>query len=140
MLLRWCLDEKMVGRFHGVPLLSAECSRPPGKMGKLLLEGDSEKPPYVRRFREPFEDPGIPFGAMVEYYPSCARDQSRFHRFGKTVLPGIFLGYALTAGEFGKEMFWWQTLKNRRTWTPWKSILVESKQKKYRRHKGERIS
>ena len=106
---------------------------------KLLLEGDSEKPPFVRRFREPFEDPGIPFGAMVECHPSCARDQSRFNQVGRTVLPGRFLGYALT-GEVGKEMFWSQTLKSRRPWTSWTSVLVESKQKKYRRHKGEKIS
>ena len=37
-------------------------------------------------------------GAMVEYYPISARDQARLHQFGKKVLPGIFLGYALIAG------------------------------------------
>ena len=28
-----------------------------------------------------------------------AKDQSRIHQFGKKVLPGLFLGYALRAGE-----------------------------------------
>ena len=33
----------------------------------------------------------IPFGAMVEYHPISARHQSKFHQFGKKVLPGIIL-------------------------------------------------
>jgi len=44
----------------------------------------------------------ILFGAMVEYYPISSRDQSRLHQFGKQVLPGIFLGYALIAGGIWK--------------------------------------
>ena len=31
-----------------------------------------------------------------------AKDQSRIHQFGKKVLPGLFLGYALDAGEIWK--------------------------------------
>ena len=34
------------------------------------------------------------------------KDQSRIHQFGKKVLPGLFLGYALYAGEFGKVTYW----------------------------------
>ena len=34
---------------------------------------------------------------MVEYHPVTAKDQSRIHQFGKKVLPGLFLGYALYA-------------------------------------------
>ena len=45
-----------------------------------------------------FEGPIIPFGSLVEYYPISAKDQSRIHHFGKKVLPGLFLGYALYAG------------------------------------------
>ena len=44
----------------------------------------------------------IPFGAMVEYHPVSAKDQSRLHQFGAKVLPGIFLGYALYAGGIWK--------------------------------------
>ena len=36
---------------------------------------------------------------MVEYQPISTRDSSRFHQFGKKILPGIFLGYELIAGE-----------------------------------------
>ena len=59
----------------------------------LLSDG---KRPYERR---PFNGPVIPFGAMFEYHPISAKDQSRLHQFGAKVLPGIFLGYALYAGE-----------------------------------------
>ena len=44
----------------------------------------------------------IPFGSLVEYHPITAKDQSRIHQFGKKVLPGLFLGYALYAGRIGK--------------------------------------
>ena len=56
------------------------------------------KTPYERRFGKPYEGPIIPFGSLVEYYPISAKDQSRIHQFGKKVLPGLFLGYALYAG------------------------------------------
>ena len=39
---------------------------------------------------------------MVEYHPKTAKDQSRIHQFGKKVLPGLFLGYALYAGGIWK--------------------------------------
>ena len=55
------------------------------------------KTPYERRFGKPFKGPIIPFGSLVEYHPITAKDQSRIHQFGKKVLPGLFLGYALYA-------------------------------------------
>ena len=39
---------------------------------------------------------------MVEYHPITAKDQSRIHQFGKKVLPGLFLGYALYAVRIWK--------------------------------------
>ena len=39
---------------------------------------------------------------LVEYHPFTAKDQSRIHQFGKKVLPGLFLGYALYAGGIWK--------------------------------------
>ena len=44
----------------------------------------------------------IPFGSLVEYHPITAKDQSRIHQFGKKVLPGLLLGYALYAGGIWK--------------------------------------
>ena len=46
----------------------------------------------------PFNGPVIPFGAMFEYHPISAKDQSRLHQFGPKVLPGMVLGYVLYAG------------------------------------------
>ena len=65
----------------------------------LLSDG---KTPYERRFGQSFEGPIIPFGSLVEYYPISVKDQSRIHQFGKKVLPGLFLGYALFAGGIWK--------------------------------------
>ena len=65
----------------------------------LLSDG---KTPFERRFGETFRGPIIPFGSLVEYYPISAKDQSRIHQFGKKVLPGLFLGYALYAGRIWK--------------------------------------
>ena len=60
------------------------------------------EPLYERRFAEPFRGPIITFGSLVEYYPISAKDRSRIHQFGKKVLPGLFLGYALYAGRIWK--------------------------------------
>ena len=65
----------------------------------LLSDG---KTPYERRFGQPFKGPIIPFGSLVEYHPITAKDHSIIHQFGKKVLPGLFLGYALYAGRIWK--------------------------------------
>ena len=65
----------------------------------LLSDG---KTPNERRFGQPFKGPIIPFGSLVEYHPITAKGQSRIHQFGKKVLPGLFLGYALYAGGIWK--------------------------------------
>ena len=65
----------------------------------LLSDG---KTPNERRFGEPLKGQIIPFGSLVEYRPITAKDQSRIHQFGKKVLPGLFLGYALYGGRIWK--------------------------------------
>ena len=65
----------------------------------LLSDG---KTPYERRFGKPFGGPIIPFGSFVEYHSFTAKDQSRIHQFGRNVLPGLFLRYALYAGGIWK--------------------------------------
>ena len=65
----------------------------------LLSDG---KTLYERRFGQPFKGPIIPFGSLVECHPISAKDQSRIHQFGKKVLPGLLLGYALYAGRIWK--------------------------------------
>ena len=74
---------------------SMECCTYLRNVTDLLSDG---KTPYERRFGQPFKGPIVPFGSLVEYHPITAKDQSRIHHFGKKVLPGLFLGYALYAG------------------------------------------
>ena len=78
---------------------SMECYTYLRNIQDLLSDG---KTPYERRFGEPFKGPIIPFGSLVEYHPISANDQSRIHQFGKKVLPGLFLGYALYAVRIWK--------------------------------------
>ena len=78
---------------------SMECYTYLRNVTDLLSDG---KTPYERRFGQPFNGRIIPFGSLVEYHPITAKDQSRIHQFGKKVLPGLFLGYALYAGEIWK--------------------------------------
>ena len=52
--------------------------------------------------RKTTEGPIIPFGAEVQCRPISTNDQSRLHQFGKKVLPGICLGYALVARRIWK--------------------------------------
>ena len=58
-------------------------------MGKLHTKGVLEN-----HLKEPI----VPFGSLGEYYHISAKDQSRIHQFGKKVLLGLFLGYALNEG------------------------------------------
>ena len=112
---------KMVGRFHGILLLSAKCSR------SLVWW----KTPYGRRFGEPFKGPIIPFGSMIEYHPISTKDQSRIQQFGKKVSPGIFLGYVLYAVRIWKRTFWSQTLRSWKGWTHQKYTQEDSMQKRW---------
>ena len=82
---------------------SMECYTYRRNMQDLLSDG---KTPCERRFGQPFKGPIIPFGSLVEYHPITAKDQSRIHQFGKKVLPGLFLGYALYAGGIWKGDIW----------------------------------
>ena len=56
------------------------------------------KTPYERRFGKQFGGPIIPFGSLVEYQSVIEKGQSRIHQFGKKVLFGLFLEYAMNAG------------------------------------------
>ena len=107
VLLQSGLDEKWWAD-------SMECYTYLRNIQDLLSDG---KTPYERRFGEPFRGPIIPFGSLVGYYPISAKDQSRIHQFGKKVLLGLFLGYALCAGRFGRVTCWLQTLRSWKRWT-----------------------
>ena len=106
---------------------SMECYTYLRNVTDLLSDG---KTPYERRSGQPFKGPIIPFGSLVEYHPNTAKDQSRIHQFGKKVLPGLFLGYALFAEEVGRVTYWLQTLRSWKRWTHQKSTLKDSMQRK----------
>ena len=106
---------------------SMECYTCLRNVTDLLSDG---KTPYERRFGQPLKGPIIPFGSLVEYHPKTAKDQSRIHLFGKKVLPGLFLGYALYAGEFGRVTYWSKTLRSWNRWTHLKSTLKDSMRKR----------
>ena len=65
---------------------SMECYTYLRNVTDLLPEG---KTPYERRFGQPCKGPIIPFGSLVEYHPTTAKDQSRIHEFGKESLTWI---------------------------------------------------
>ena len=78
------------------------------QMEKHLMDGVSENH---------FEGSAIPFGAMVEYHPIPARDQSRLHHFGKTSftcnIPRIRID---RVENLERRHFWLQTL------TSWENL------------------
>ena len=78
---------------------SMECYTNLRSITDLLSDG---KMPYEERFGQPFIGLIIPFGSLVEFHLITSKDQSRIHQFGKKVLPGLFLGYALHAGGIWK--------------------------------------
>ena len=78
---------------------SMECYTYLRNVTDLFSDG---KTPYERRLGQPFKGQIIPFGSLYECHPITAKDQSRIHQFGKKILPGLFLGYALYAGRIWK--------------------------------------
>ena len=117
---------------------SMECFSRLRNVTDLLSDG---KTPHEILFGQPFKGPIIPFGSLVEYHPFTAKDQSRIHQFGKKVLPGLFLGYALYAGEFGRVSYRSQTLRSWRRWTHQKSTqkILYAKEVIFPKEKGEFI-
>ena len=93
------------------------------QMRKHLMTGD---------FENHFKGPIILSGAMVEYHPISAKDQSRLHQLGKNV---FHLEYSsdmsCMRGESAKETFWSQTLRSWRSWARQKSMLGDSLQRKF---------
>ena len=106
---------------------SMECFSYLRNIQDLLSDGTT---PYERRFGEPFKGPIIPFGSLVEHYPISVKDHSRIHQFGKNVLFGIFLGYALYAGGFWKGDVMVADLRSWKRWTHRKSMQKDSMQRK----------
>ena len=77
----------MVGGFHGMLLLSSNCSRPLGRRENFLWMA----------IRRTISRPGYSFWSDGRISLYSASDLSRLHQFGPKVLPVIFLGYVLHA-------------------------------------------
>ena len=88
VLLQWSLDEKMGGLIQWNASAICDMSMTSWQTGKLLMKGDSENHLKAQSFRL------VQWLSIIRF---SSRDQSRRHQFGKTVLPGIFLGCALVA-------------------------------------------
>ena len=93
VLLQSGLDEKLVGRFYGMLIPICETFKISCLMGKLHTKDVLENHLKDRSFR---------LVHWLSITPISAKDQSRIHQFGKKVLPGLFLGYALYAGRIWK--------------------------------------
>ena len=87
VLLQWGLNESWWAD-------SMECKTHLRNIQDLLSDGKLHTRDVLENH---FKGPIIPFGSLVEYHPITAKDQSKIHQFGKKVLPGLFLGYALYA-------------------------------------------
>ena len=59
---------------------------------------------FEKRCGEKFDGPSSPFGTLVEYTPTTAKDKSRTHQFGQKTLNGIFSGYVLRGREVGQQI------------------------------------
>ena len=95
----------------------------------LLSDG---KTPYERRCGQPFEGPIIPFGSLVEFHPSTAKDRCRQESINleRKSYQDCSSDMHCTRGEFGRVTYWSQTLRSWRRWTHRKSIQKDSMQKR----------
>ena len=76
-----------------------ECCTSLRNVTDLLSDG---KTPYERRFGQPFKGPIIPLVHWLSITRKLRRTSQESIKFGKKVLPGLFLGYALYAGRIWK--------------------------------------
>ena len=97
--LQYCCKQVWTKNGVRIPWNAAAMVR---NIQNLLCDGNS---PCERRFGVPFNGPVVPFGAVVDYHPISGKDLSRLHQFGKKILSGTFLGYALYAGGIWKGDF-----------------------------------
>ena len=95
-LLPYCCNQVWIKNWWAD---SMECYTYLRNVQDLLPDG---KTPYERRVGNHLKDRSFRLVHWFEYYPISAKYQSRIHQFGKKVLPGLFLGYALYAERIWK--------------------------------------
>ena len=97
---------------------SMECYTYLRNIQDLLSDG---KTPYERRFGKLFKGPIIPFGAIVEYCPISAKDQSRLQQFDAKVYQEYSSDMHWLRGESVRVTYWLQTLRSWKRLTHLKS-------------------
>ena len=112
----------LMGRRPMRDVLACEIFRTDCLMGKHHTKGD---------FGEPCKGPRL--FQLVHWLSitlSLRRTSQESINLERKVLPGLFLGYALYAGEFGRVTYWLQTLRSWKRWTHLKSTRKDSMQKR----------
>ena len=115
----------MVGRFYGMLLLSAKF-KTSWQMGEHLTNCDLENQFQARSFRL------VQWLNIILFLRKTSQDSTNLAR---KCLPEFFSGYALCAGEFGKEIFWSQALRSWKFQARQKSMLGDSMQRRFQRRK-----
>ena len=106
---------------------SMECYTYLRNVTDLLSDG---KTPYERRFGQPFKGPIVPFGSLVEYHPTTAKDQSESINLERKSYLDCSSDTLCTRREFGRVTYWLQTLRSWRRWTHRKSTQKDSMRKR----------
>ena len=109
VLLQSGLDEKWWAD-------SMECYCYLRNVQDLLSDG---KTLYEQRFGEPFRGPVIPFGSMMEYHPTSAKDKSRLHQFGEKKFTRNFPRMRIACGRNPERRYF-----GRRHWGAWCNVDV----------------
>ena len=96
--------------------------------GKHRMKGD---------LKNRFKGPILPFGSLVKYHPVSTKDQSRIHKFCKTVLSDIFIGYVLYAEGMwmDRKHYGCGSWGAGKSWTHQKCTRKDSMRKRWQRLK-----
>ena len=120
------LGWKLVGWFYGILLLSAKCSRPPGRRENSTWKA----------IRRTISRSGDSFWSNGWIFSDLCKNKKQVKA------PPIFVRKSCQAyssavqwslEEVGNEIFWSQTLRDWKTWTHQKSMLGDSMQRKCER-------
>ena len=121
VLLQSGLDERWWSDSMECCRLSAKCQRPPGRRGKLRMKDDSENHSEDQWF-------------LLEQYLNVIRFLHETSPGTTNLVRKCYQKYSSdmhqSRGEFGKEIFWSQTLRSWKTWTHQKPVLEGPMQKK----------
>ena len=88
------------------------------------------KTPCERRFGQPFNGLIIPFGSLVEYHPTLAKDSQESINLERKSYLDCSSDSHCTRGELGRVTYWLQILRSWNRWTHRKSTRKDSMRKR----------